>query len=715
MIPIKEDRQLFSSGVEESIAFGISSSDSVHIMGILRDQLYSDKVAAVIREICANAADANEMAGRGDQPIEVTLPTLTDPTLRIRDCGPGLSLDEVRTVFSQYGASTKRDSNSVVGMLGIGSKSPFAYADAFVVVSWHGGYRTTYNAVIDPSGAGRIDLLGIEECDPGETGLEVQMAVRPADCKSFEDRARSILVHFEPLPKINLELPSLASFRAIPGGRVDDSDEHGYNGGNWTAVMGRIPYPISLDQLERGTGGNELKRAVKRLSGKLDFAIGELTFAASREALKYSDGTRALLIQRLNQAVTDYVATMLTDIDSLPEWEKRLRVSAINHRSLPVPSYLRHLADSTVDIKHVTAVSANVQVAVGSGNTLGLQTPNYNGRLSGTTYIPVNRHTRLILKNERRAMPGYALNQHNDIIVVPAPGFEDRLVTVAKGLRDLITSHSLNGIPTVMLSEIKWTKPVSNRSAKPRDREKARARVFVLDVKQTLVGSVGSEAWTPEDRVPTDSDVFVILESYRVPGNDDFYETVREDEAMLRNLGLKMPPILGYKSTKAKPVGRSDVKGIEYRKWRREGMADLLLGHPDVSRVVSAMGYLKSNPNDPDSWFQGMGADSLAREIGADHPIVAFAAAEKSSKMAVGAANTIVQRAAKHVRLCSKTALATAGDQARSEIIERYPLLAAAPAGALVGAHKDLWVKHYIGVVDSTQGTAPSESQEAAA
>ena len=71
MIPVKENRQLISSGSEESIEFGISSHDSIHIMSILRDQLYSDKILAVLREIGANAHDANAMAGRGHVPIKV--------------------------------------------------------------------------------------------------------------------------------------------------------------------------------------------------------------------------------------------------------------------------------------------------------------------------------------------------------------------------------------------------------------------------------------------------------------------------------------------------------------------------------------------------------------------------------------------------------------------------------------------------------------------
>src|SRR4029077_7352887 len=122
-------RSVATSLPADSAAFGISAADSAHIMTILRDTLYSDKILAIMREYGANAWDANREAGRGQEPIEVTIPARGAPTLVIRDHGPGLSRDDIKKVYTQYGASTKRDSDLAVGMLGIGSKSGFAYTD----------------------------------------------------------------------------------------------------------------------------------------------------------------------------------------------------------------------------------------------------------------------------------------------------------------------------------------------------------------------------------------------------------------------------------------------------------------------------------------------------------------------------------------------------------------------------------------------------------
>jgi hypothetical protein len=708
MIPVKEDRRVISSGVEESIAFGISAKDSVHIMSILRDQLYSDKIAAVIREICANAADANAMAGRADQPINVFVPTLADPCLRIRDIGPGLSLDEVRTVFSQYGASTKRESNEVVGMLGIGSKSPFAYADSFVVISWHGGSKATYNAVIDESGAGRIDLLCVEECDASETGLEVQMAVRPADCRAFEDRAKSILVHFDPRPTINITLPDPPRTRDITNGKIDDEGD--YNSGKWTAVMGRIPYPISIEQIESGTGGSELTRAVRKLNGTLYFEIGQLTVAASREALKYSDATRALLVRRLNAAVDEYVRMMLSGLDSQTGWEKRLRVSAVASRGLPVLAALKALAERSIQLD--ADPSAN-GVQLVKGQAFHLQTRNYNDRMTGTSHIYVEGKTRLLVKDEKRPMAGYALQQR-DIVVVPAPGHEGQTAVLLQGLKAYLLSKQLDGMPVLMLSQVPWNKPEGAKAAVPRDKEKARARVFKLDMKALANEAIaGSTLWAPEQlHDPSPRDVFVVLESYRVPRFESFYEVVREDEALLRNLGLQFPPIIGYKSTKAKPVLSTSCEGSEYHRWRQDGMVTLLLSHPDVAQVAQAMSYTKDYGTGA-SWFQGNGPGWIEGELGKDHPLVTFAATERGSRMVINKASDIVQNASLFVRE-AKRSMGT-GDPARAAIIGKYPLLAAADAGALNGQHRALWVD-YVRLIDSIPPpvAAQQNSQEAA-
>src|SRR3954462_183715 len=124
----------------EKIAMGISKENMGMVMTILTD-LYSNPVLAVIREYSTNALDAQIEAGV-DRPIEVTLPGPLSPFFKVRDYGDGLNEDDIRDIYSQYGTSTKRASNDVVGMLGLGCKSALTYTDQFTVTGIKNGVMT---------------------------------------------------------------------------------------------------------------------------------------------------------------------------------------------------------------------------------------------------------------------------------------------------------------------------------------------------------------------------------------------------------------------------------------------------------------------------------------------------------------------------------------------------------------------------------------------
>ena len=113
-------REVTTTGLMTKASFGISQDHAAHIMGILRSTLYSRKVLAVLREYGCNAWDEHQQSGQPNRPIHVTLPTMMRPTLKIRDFGRGLSQHDVLYLYTQYGESTKRDTNDAAGMLGIG-------------------------------------------------------------------------------------------------------------------------------------------------------------------------------------------------------------------------------------------------------------------------------------------------------------------------------------------------------------------------------------------------------------------------------------------------------------------------------------------------------------------------------------------------------------------------------------------------------------------
>lgn len=112
--------------------------------------LYADRRLAVVREYVANAVDATRDAGRTD-PVAITSPSILEPNLIVTDRGTGMSVEEVEATFLAFAASTKRDSNEMVGGLGVGAKSAWAVTESFLVDTVKNGRRTLVRAARDLS------------------------------------------------------------------------------------------------------------------------------------------------------------------------------------------------------------------------------------------------------------------------------------------------------------------------------------------------------------------------------------------------------------------------------------------------------------------------------------------------------------------------------------------------------------------------------------
>lgn len=545
MIPNAAIREVETSGVTGAVSFGISSKDGAHIMGILRDTLYSDKILAVLREYSANAWDAHRESGKArNLPISVHVPTAGDPSLRIRDYGHGLSHQDVFEVFTQYGASTKRNSNEAVGMLGIGSKSGFAYSDTFTITSWNGGMKRIYVAALDPSDKGILSQLHEEPCGE-ETGVEIEIPVKNQDLWNFTNKATNLFQHFEPRPKINIPLPSAAVGKKLKNGSIYDGHE-----GEWIALMGCIGYRLNIEQLE-GVAGFDMD-TFSRVGGALYFNIGEVSVNASREELKYSDSTKAMIVKRLNDLVDEYVMMTLDTIKNggFTPWEQRLRGQVLSRLKLPILKDIEELFSTRVSIK-VPPVTFTLQVGksvVGS--------------------ISVNADTKLYLQDDKRGLRGFNLNSHDHIV---KPVGKSTLKQVRDELDTILATIGATGVPISNLSTLIWT--ATYRKGGGLKNVKHHVKTFKL-LDNASLGRPLSSNWEPEtERSATTEDVFVILNSFK--GKDQFYDTYRLDSKIAKALGITMPTVYGYKWTEAKPIGENDCLGKSYQTWHMEFVASL--------------------------------------------------------------------------------------------------------------------------------------------
>ena len=603
MIPHKTERTLASSGVEASGNFALSQKDSVHIMGILRDTLYSDKVLAPMREYSANAWDANRMGGKPNKPIKVTMPTWDMPTLAIRDFGPGLSRDDVFSIYTQYGASTKRDSNEAVGALGIGSKSAFAYTDSFQVTSFHGGKKAQYVAAIDPTGVGVINLLAEEDCDPADTGVLIEIGVRNEDIHKFEERARQLFQYFEPRPEINLDLPAPPNVKAVyPSGVVHET----WRNGEWYARMGCLAYEIDRAQLPHGLAFAD------KASGVLRFEIGELAIAASREALRYSPETIKALTDKFEAITTEYVQGILNTVDGdeALDWDKRLALQALKD-FLPRASTLARpdlalLLRTVVQVPPVKptpeAIAAEIKSVqtinegrlkeiadlVAAGKTplphqmeLAVVAPpldyycpenlKFVGRDFSTKQraIGIGEHVRLIIDNDPREKKGFSLS-HGDVIVKSMSRKEKAHEELLGQLFEFCVVQRILGIPVGLLSDVPWSQPYHRKPLRSEANPKHRSRSFRL-LDQNSYSDYhrpASDYWEAVVREPTAQDVYITLEEYATSWG--FFRNYMTMRALARGMGVPVPEIYGYKNTPKRPVDVSKLPGLEYRDWLKE-------------------------------------------------------------------------------------------------------------------------------------------------
>lgn len=685
MIPSYQNRNIESNGVSESVLFGISTNDTAHIMDILRNTLYSDKLTAVLREYSANAKDAHAEVGKQSIPIKIILPTIMEPTLIIQDYGPGLSHDDVFQVYTQYGASTKRNNNETIGQLGLGSKSGFCYSDSFTIVSCHGGKRRTYVALLDETEKGTCNLLCEEDCGE-ETGITIQIPVEQEDITEFSDKAKKLFQYFNPKPDINIEIPNtLTKGVYLINGLID---VEAFDPGNWVALMGGIPYNINLGQLT-GAGISEdgIADWIDKLSGALYFNIGEVHISASREELKYSKSTKELIVRKFNDLIDEYVAKIFTAIEGkgLTDWEKRLQLQALNKIDIPIPDEWEDLVKHSITIQEPEKLPKTFTI---------VSKDKYLIR-----HLNINALIKLFIKDDDRKIDGFRLPinyliQKNDVTVP--------WEIILQELNEYLKELRITGIPLHKLSEQPWSAPyIKSRSTKYTNVKHFR-RSFVLKPDPTVFHTPWSQAWDIADRkqILTQDDVFVILDGFKTVSegeNFDIYPVYRRDKKLADFFKIPMPPIYGYKTTKNKPIKTSDCIGIHYKDWQVKFMGALLT--PKIKKLVEVLQWqslIHFYPGkEPLKAFEALGNKHLISQ--ALRKI--YKASNIFESHMKGEKNEAFQILVKRMNRQGKSEAQKAIDN----IYLRYPLLSihSASLRAIWGNDSDKWIE-YVKLVDNS-------------
>ena len=104
---------------QDSIGMSLDLDSAQILMQMLSKNLYSDSIGSTIRECASNALDSHRRVGV-DKPIVVSFSRNDSDNYEfsVEDFGIGLDADDVKNIISKYGKSTKRDSNTELGMMG---------------------------------------------------------------------------------------------------------------------------------------------------------------------------------------------------------------------------------------------------------------------------------------------------------------------------------------------------------------------------------------------------------------------------------------------------------------------------------------------------------------------------------------------------------------------------------------------------------------------
>jgi hypothetical protein len=348
----------------------IDAEDMRYVASLLRNN-YSNTQLAVVREISANALDANKEAN-ATRPIEIKLPTKLNPTFCVRDFGGGLSEEDVFGLYSKYGKSTKRESNNYIGAFGIGKFAPLSYGDNFTCVSYHGGMKKSYNVFVNDDDDTKIAKL-FEEPSNEPTGLSIEVAVADSDLTNFREIVMKFFRFFD-----DAEMPKFIGFEegesvVKPKNSLesdkgnwfvieDDGSHNYYYNRKAHVIMGRVVYPLDPEAInvDNFISNDNSRRVVKEMIREGNFylrmPIGSVKLHHSREALEYNKSTQKALCRALFVASQDILEIAKLKLsDSADLFEAKVNhariVNSLNHS-------LRNLFDNAFEWNGVKIDSA---------------------------------------------------------------------------------------------------------------------------------------------------------------------------------------------------------------------------------------------------------------------------------------------------------------------------------------------------------------------
>jgi len=287
-----ESHILQEGTTQETVKMSLDLDSAQVLMQMLSKNLYSDSIGSTIRECASNALDSHRRVG-SDKPIIVSFKRNNQADtfeFAVEDFGIGLDDNDVINIISKYGKSTKRNSNTELGMMGLGFKAPLAYSSSFYFVARKNGMERKY-MMYEGEDTNSIDLL-YEKSTTEDNGVKVIVPVSYYDRHSFIRKIKEQLAYFENVyfdidPSINDGLSNDFT--------IHRADHFQYSNLATSTEMhlclDNVSYPIDWEKL--GISRIPIKLALR-------FSLSDGLFPTpNREAIRYTQEAKDTILKKI--------------------------------------------------------------------------------------------------------------------------------------------------------------------------------------------------------------------------------------------------------------------------------------------------------------------------------------------------------------------------------------------------------------------------------
>lgn len=282
--------------------FTIEVNESMFQM--LTSNVYNDTTLAVMREWSTNACDAC-LAADKEVKFDVHLPTIEETYFSVRDYGTGLAPEDIVGLFSNLGASTKRNSNLFNGTLGIGRMAGLAVSEAFTVESYFNG--TLHSYVISMQNGVPVTMKLGESATTEPNGLKLSVNVDMSDIEKYHNRVKRLYQYFDYKPTLNLDISveNPKTSHMANDWYIKDTLNYNTRGVNYI-VMSQVAYEIPYSSDLNTYGFKDL--IIKASPGSVTFNPGRESLSLNKSTIEYLNKAFARIkdeyIESANMALT---------------------------------------------------------------------------------------------------------------------------------------------------------------------------------------------------------------------------------------------------------------------------------------------------------------------------------------------------------------------------------------------------------------------------